>query len=279
MKDIICIYHANCPDGFTSAWVVWKALKSKHNIEFIPGFYGETPPDVTGKTVFIVDFSYKRSVMEELVKKADRLVHIDHHDSAIKDMKGFAASNFESFYSPDNTQSGAMLTWNYFFSDEDVPELVKYVDDNDRWAFKLPNPREIRANLASYEYTFENWDKLESQSLKDQLSDGLAISRRFRKDINELLTTNVRRMNIGGYNIPVANVPKQFGSDICSILAKDEPFSAYYFDGPILREFGLRSINGVGIDVSEIAKMYGGGGHKHASGFRVSYEKAKEFEV
>jgi nanoRNase/pAp phosphatase (c-di-AMP/oligoRNAs hydrolase) len=31
--------------------------------------------------------------------------------------------------------------------------------------------------------------------------------------------------------------------------------------------------------VSEIAKLYGGGGHKHAAGFRVSFEQARGFEV
>ena len=36
------------------------------------------------------------------------------------------------------------------------------------------------------------------------------------------------------------------------------------------RVFSLRSTE-EGLDVSEIAKQYGGGGHKHASGFRVPY--------
>ena len=88
----------------------------------------------------------------------------------------------------------------------------------------------------------------------------------------------VRRMNIGGYNVPVANIPYMLGSDMCHALAKNEPFSAYYYDKPTGREFGLRSEEGA-VDVGKIATQYGGGGHEHASGFRVSYDEAKKFEV
>jgi oligoribonuclease NrnB/cAMP/cGMP phosphodiesterase (DHH superfamily) len=271
----MCIYHANCADGFTAAWVVWKALGK--DVEFVPGFYGNEPPDVEGKTVYMVDFSYKRPIMGQLVKKAKKLVHIDHHLSAIKDMERFGAPNLESFYSKDNSQSGAMLTWNYFYSEEEIPNIIKYVDDVDRWIFALPHSKEVQANMFSYEYTFENWEFLYNQSMKDQIAEGTAIQRRLMKDCKELSAVVVRRMNIGGYNVPIANVPKQFGSYLAHDLAVGEPFAGYYYD-TTEREFGLRSEEG-GIDVSKIAEGYGGGGHKHASGFKVTYKRAEDFEV
>ena len=163
MNKTICIYHASCADGFTAAWVVRSVLGS--NIEFHAGFYQTPPPDVTGKIVYIVDFSYKRPIMEEIVKKAAKVIHIDHHDSAIKDMADFTAPNFESLYSPDNTESGAMLTWKYFYPTREVPALIRHVDDRDRWKFSLPGTREIQANIFSYAYTFENWDMLMDQEL------------------------------------------------------------------------------------------------------------------
>ena len=275
MKDIICVYHANCADGFTAAWSLWKALGDK--VEYIPGFYGMTPPDVTDKTLYVVDFSFKRPVMEELVKKARFVVHIDHHASAIKDMEGFYAANLETFYSPKNDQSGAMLTWNYFFPEDDVPNIVKYVDDVDRWKFLLPNSKEVAANLFSYDYTFENWEFVANQPIEQQVAEGKAIQRRLEKDCRELAQVVVRRMNIGGHNVPVANVPKQFGSYLASDLAVGEPFAAYYYDTN-QREFGLRSTP-EGLDVSVIAAMYGGGGHRNASGFKVDYKRAEDFEV
>ena len=63
----IVIYHSNCADGFTAAWVIWY----KHpDWEFYPGKYQEEPPDVTGREVYFVDFSYKRPVILEMAKKA-----------------------------------------------------------------------------------------------------------------------------------------------------------------------------------------------------------------
>jgi nanoRNase/pAp phosphatase (c-di-AMP/oligoRNAs hydrolase) len=142
----------------------------------------------------------------------------------------------------------------------------------------LPGTREIQANIFSYEYTFENWDMLVTKSLEEQVRDGTAIERRTMKDIRELLGVVVRRMNIAGYNVPVANVPYQFGSDTCSILANNEPFAAYYYDKPTKREFGLRSQPGT-VNVAKIAEQFEGGGHATAAGFSVSFEKAREFEI
>jgi len=276
MSNTVCIYHGNCADGFTSAWVVRLALGL--NVDFYAGFYRDPPPDVTDKIVYIVDFSYKRPVMEEIVSKARHVFHIDHHETAIKDMEGFTADNFETHYSYDNTESGAMLTWSFLFPESVIPNLIRHVDDRDRWKFLLRGTREIQSNMFSYAYTFENWDMLMSQSIDQQITEGTAIERRHAKDVKELMGVVVRRMNIGGYNVPVANIPYQYGSDMCSALAKHEPFAAYYYDKPTIREFGLRS-TADGINVGDIALLYGGGGHARSAGFGVSFEDARKFEI
>jgi oligoribonuclease NrnB/cAMP/cGMP phosphodiesterase (DHH superfamily) len=273
----LCIYHGNCADGFTAAWVV-RLAEGEDNVEFHPGFYKDAPPDTTGRIVYIVDFSYKRPVMEEIVAKARKVIHIDHHDTAIKAMAGYTHEKFETKYSPANTASGAMLTWQYFFPHSEVPMFIKHIDDRDRWKFDILGTREVQANIFSYDYTFENWDMLVKQRIEDQIREGSAIERRVAKDIRELMNVVVRRINICGYNVPVANIPYQFGSDMCDILSRHEPFAAYYYDTPSGRQFGLRSALD-GVDVGEIAANFGGGGHAHASGFIVSYETARGFEA
>ena len=273
---ILCIYHGSCADGFTSAWIV---NKCHPGTEFHAGYYSELPPDVTDKYVFIVDFSYKLEIMKEIVDKAFHVVHIDHHDTAIKDMNDYDDEmNLEKIYSPHNTESGAMLTWKYFYPELEVPDIIKHVDDRDRWKFKIPGTREISANMFSYDYTFENWDMLMNQRLDQQIAEGTAIERRMAKDTKELIGVVVRRMNIAGYNVPIANVTYQYGSDLCSEICKGEPFAGYYYDKPTHREFGLRSSPGA-VHVGKIAQMFGGGGHEHASGFRRTFEEAKAFEL
>ena len=67
-------------------------------------------------------------------------------------------------------------------------------------------------------------------------------------------------------------------SDAGHELGKGRPFAACYWDTPDGRVFSLRS-SADGADVSEVAKQYGGGGHRNASGFRVSFAEAAAFEV
>lgn len=85
-------------------------------------------------------------------------------------------------------------------------------------------------------------------------------------------------MNIGGYNVPVSNLPYAMSSDAGHIMGKGEPFAACYTDTEKGRVFSLRS-SPEGVDVSEIAKQYGGGGHKHAAGFTIPLGKAFEMEL
>ena len=40
----LCIYHGNCADGFTSAWVVRQAFHG--DVDFHAGVYQEPPPNV-----------------------------------------------------------------------------------------------------------------------------------------------------------------------------------------------------------------------------------------
>jgi len=275
MTKKICIYHGNCADGFTAAWVVRKALGEE--VEFYPGVYQTPPPDVTGADVYIVDFAYKRPVMEEIIAKANSVTHIDHHQTAIKDCEGLE-KYMTTLYSPENTASGAMLTWMFFFPDQDVPQIIKHVDDRDRWQFKIPFTKEIQASIFSYEYTFENWDMLMEADMQRLIAEGTAIDRKHLKDIRELIGVMKKRMNIGGYNVPVCNLPYTMSSEAGHIMAINEPFAACYYDKPEGREFSLRSSK-EGIDVSAIAVQYGGGGHFHAAGFRVPYDKLEQFEI
>ena len=49
------IYHANCTDGFGSAFSAWKLLGNR--AEYYACGHGDKPPNVKGKNVVILDFS------------------------------------------------------------------------------------------------------------------------------------------------------------------------------------------------------------------------------
>lgn len=290
MGKPLCIYHGNCADGFTAAWVVHR--KFGDEFEFHPGVYGAPPPDVSGRDVLLVDFSYKRTVLHEMAQNAATILVLDHHKTASEDLAWLPAP-LDGPYNPramtdwqrecnspnalhalfDMERSGAQIAWDYFNPGEPRPPLVDYVGDRDLWRFSLPLSREVNAFVFAHEYTFKNWDFLHAairtagdiQRVGDM---GGAIEMKHHKDIAELLAISTRRMVIGGHSVPVANLPYTMASDAAGKLATGEPFGATYFDKPDGRVFSLRSREG-GVDVSEIAKGYGGGGHRNAAGFQM----------
>lgn len=271
----ICIYHGNCADGFSGAWVVSKALG--RDIEFHAGVHNDPPPDVRGKDVVIVDFSYKRPVMEQIVAEASAVCILDHHASAIADLNDMTGLT-KVF---DVERAGSMIAWDYFFPQTPPPPLLKHIEDRDLARFALPLTREIQAAVFSHPYEFDQWEGmmlLNEENLKYLAQDGYAIERKHGKDIKELLKVVTRRMNIGGYNVPIANLPYTMTADAGLSLAEGEAFGACYWDTPAGRVFSLRSKPG-GIDVAKIAWQYGGGGHPNASGFRLSFQEAAKLEV
>jgi len=265
----ICIYHGNCADGFGAAWVFKRY--ADREFDFHAGVYQNDPPDVTGRDVYLVDFSYKRHVVEAMREKATRLVLIDHHKTAIDDLAPLIESKaIESLVSLDN--SGAMLAWRWFngYHDDEMPPLLRHIEDRDLWRFALQRTREIQACVFSHPYDFDVWDELMATDPQKLAVEGAALERKHHKDIAELTKVVTREFIIGGYTVPVANLPYTLTSDAGHLLATGKPFAGCYWDTPDGRVFSLRSTED-GLDVSEIAKQYGGGGHKNASGFRVPY--------
>lgn len=275
MNKLLCIYHGNCVDGFAAAWVVRRAF-GEECVEFVPGVYQTPPPDVTDREVVLVDFSYKRSVLLEMAAKARSILIIDHHKTAEEDLQDLP-SNVTTIFDMDH--SGCKLAWKHYFPKEWPPLLLDFIEDRDLWKFEFEASRNINAALFSYPYNFTIWDDLMEDYTTNRLrEEGVAITRKHEKDIAELLTVATREMNIGGHRVPVANLPYTMASEAGHILAKRKPFAATYWDGPDGRHFSLRSDDEQGLDVSEIARHYGGGGHRNAAGFKISFEAAREFE-
>jgi uncharacterized protein len=274
MKPLV-IYHGNCADGFSAAWCFWR--KYGTGAEYVAGVYQQDPPDVAGRDVYLVDFSYKRPVIEAMLSKARSVTLIDHHKTAIEDLRPlFRQDSWTGDPQPlnffvDLERSGATLAWDYLFPNEPRPLLLGHIEDRDLWRFKLPGTREIQANVFSYEYTFENWDRLMSADQAELMTltaAGAAIERKHHKDIAELVKVCKRRMVIGGHDVPVASLPYTLVSDAAHLMAQGEPFAACYWDTEEGRNFGLRATD-TGADVSAIALQYGGGGHAKAAGFKV----------
>lgn len=272
MKPLV-LYHANCWDGFCAAWVARKALG---DIEAVPVYYGNHPPDVIGREVYVLDFCYSEAEMEGMAALAKSLVVLDHHQTAAQTIQNledlFSAkgqSQNAAFYGIN--KSGARMAWEYFaygrWINLPAPWLVDYTEDRDLWRHALPDSQEVNAALRSYPLDFFLWDKLEAEILVlERLRlEGEAI-RRAERQIIQTHVRNARLHSIAGHQVKVVNATVLF-SEIAGELAKGMPFGACYFDrNDGKRQWSLRS-TAEGLNVAEIAKQYGGGGHAQAAGF------------
>lgn len=260
---MLCIYHANCQDGFGAAYAVWKRFGAQ--VKFHPGRFDHPPPVVTGETVYIVDFSYPAEVLRALAAEAAQITILDHHQTAEKNLRplldaGVVQGEF------DQQRSGAGMAWDWCFPGQPRPALLNYIEDRDLWRHALPDSRAVSLALRVYPLDFEIWDGL-MEAVETLRTEGKIILRYNDQRLAEL-KPQARRAMIGGHNVPVINAPAYLASDLAHQLAQGEAFAAVYFDAPDGRHISLRSTPG-GLDVSLVAESYGGGGHRHAAGFRA----------
>jgi uncharacterized protein len=266
LKPDLCIYHGSCDDGFGAAFAVWKAFP-KQDITFFPGVYQEGPPDVTGLNVAIVDFSYKRHVLLGMAERAKSILVLDHHKTAEADLAGLDAerANIKAIF--DMNHSGAVMAWRFYHPTSAVPLFFLYLQDRDLWTKKLAGVDDFTMALRSYPQDFSVWDKL-ARDVNGLIKEGGSIQRYYRTLI-ESTKGHAYFSNIGGHRVPVVNASLFMSSEVAGELAEGHPFAAVYAESEDRVIWSLRSRAPDGIDVSEIAKQFGGGGHKHAAGFSV----------
>lgn len=246
------LYHADCADGFGAAWALWKKYP---DARYIPVKHGQPPPQgLDGAHVMMVDFSYRREVIEQLAQSAASLLILDHHVTAQAALAGLPYAYF------DVKKSGAVLAWEWAHA-EPIPWLLQYVQDKDLWEWRLPHSREMNAALASYPFDFQVWEGLTQDVLE---MEGRAILRRERSLIDKIVEESVL-VEFEGETVPAVYSPvmtSQIGERLCQGF----PFCLIWHERDGLRYFSLRSKPGTA-DVSALASRYGGGGHVNAAGF------------
>lgn len=295
MTKSLVIYHADCTDGFGAAFAAW--LKLGDGAEYMPMQYGqdysksENTFPVEDREIYILDFSFPRKVMDFLFANAKRVVWLDHHKTAFEMWCGeipeggvwLEDTNFmagQHVITLDNNRSGALLAWEYFHPGTEVPLLIQHIDDRDRWQFKLRMSAEIHAALSSIKpWLFEQWQELIADEHYGSLcSEGAAILRAQAAAVAQAVK-HARRCLIwgnnggegdwlGGLAVPCPLHQSEIGHELAN---KSGTFGLVWYmsnNGHI--KCSLRS-NG-DYDVSEIAKAFGGGGHKNAAGFQTDVE-------
>ena len=258
------IYHADCTDGFGAAYSAWKLLGNR--TEYHACKHGTAPPDINGKNVVILDFSFDNATTKKMIEDSNSLLIIDHHKSAMVELHDISNTHF------DMTKSGAMLAWEYFHPGKEPPKFIRYIQDRDLWKWELEYSKEFSAAFDMVPFEFEEFEKFEDDSVFDDAVKRGSFILAYSKTVVKKVCEKAVKRKYNGMKVMVVN-SSHWMSEIGARLAPDCDFAMiwYYDHEDRVNKVSLRAFHDA-VDVSEIAKIFGGGGHKKAAGFQISGE-------
>jgi oligoribonuclease NrnB/cAMP/cGMP phosphodiesterase (DHH superfamily) len=294
MRHVI-IHHGDW-DGIVSAWVCKQALQGQEKVAEedieVYGIQHNQPfaVDFTGATVWILDFFYPPEAFWTIFETAAKVTMIDHH---IKALEKWAKAHeqylrddgvFEhrvqenvDIYIQDGV-AGCMLTWQWFYQDEEPPMLVEYAADHDLWKFELPDSHEVRAIMRSYKQSLESCDILDAKlegregSWNEMIAEGQAIIR-YQDGLVETACRHAEQFEIAGTlclgtQMALDGLISLVAGQLAETAVEDSKglFGLCWFKargGKYV--YSLRSRGD--FDVGTLADKMGGGGHTNAAGF------------
>lgn len=268
MTRPLIIYHALCSDGAGAAYAAW--CKFGDDAEYRPASYGEVAPtseEVTGRDVFILDFSYSRPDLERLRAAAAHLRVIDHHKTAQAALGDLDCAVF------DMEHSGAVLAWHHFHGAGSVPEILLYIEDRDLWHWKLAFSKEISAALEARNVLRDFHCLVElSDQVSNLVAEGRALLRQQQLYVDALTGLGMLRRGLAGDTLHYVVNSYLLHSELGNVLATRSATEGYAPLAAVWHQMNNGrykvSLRSVGIcDVSTIAERFGGGGHKNAASF------------
>ncbi len=270
MKKIICFHH-NDPDGRASGAIVRHALGKA--VTLIESDYDGTPIPweavEKAEKIIVVDFSFPVEDMQRLAEGRE-LVWIDHHKSAMQEFAGIA-DDWPGIR--DLSEAACVLTWKYFFPDRPVPRAIVLVGDRDiwRWAEKDTGPfNESLYNRDNHAYTDELWTPLLEDDLSlvgQMIEDGRRLREISLRRVEDLMNARSFEVRFEGYRTLAVNAK---GNGDIGDYGRERGYDIVYTYVDEMQPGGLMTtvtLFSAKVDVSVIAKKYGGGGHPGAAGF------------
>jgi len=268
-SSAVCLHH-NDADGRACAAIARRALGPTlvlHEMD-----YGDPLPWQLlehAAQVIVVDFSLPQEEMLQLAQGRE-LVWIDHHKTSLEALQRVSEAwpGIRSF-----DEAACVLAWHYFFPGQPVPQAVILIGDRDIWRWAEPQTGPFGEGLFHKDTDPAN-DQLWIPLLDD---DPQAVAQLVAEGalLRDAGLVRMRR-KVRAYGFPVlfegwrTLVVNDRGSGEMGAFIADSGYQIGYCyidniqDGVVTTFVTLYSAE---IDVSEIARRFGGGGHPGAAGF------------
>jgi hypothetical protein len=269
----LVLYHGkSCPDGFAAALAAW--LFYEGQAEFVGLDHGDTKsvadlPDLVGRAVYILDFSFSADILRAIEERAAKLVMLDHHKSAADQLEGFVCCCGVVHF--DMKKSGSRLAWEFFWPEQPAPDLVRFVEDRDIWVWQYPESAAYLAALDMEPFEFARWKEIvafDAVQTSHFIERGHAMDEKFSQ-LAAGIAESAQALNFNGLNGLMVNAPSVFHSLVGDILShKSGTFALMWtVDKNGVVKAGLRSQRG--FNCIPMAESMRGGGHAQACGFKL----------
>jgi len=268
-EHALCLHH-NDSDGRAAAAIVRRALGPE--VCLCEMNYGDSLPlerVLTSDHIIIVDFSLPRDEMEKLATY-HQLTWIDHHKTAIEELQGIS----ESWPGVrDMGEAACVLTWQYFFPNQPIPQAIKLIGDRDIWRWAEANTGPFNEGIYQLDTRPVNdklWEPLLDNDLiliAELIATGKMLRAARMRDIRRTLLRRGFTVDFEGHRTLVVNLR---GSGDIGQQVRDMGYEMAYcyvdnlHNGEINTFVSLYSAE---VDVAVIAERFGGGGHSGAAGF------------
>lgn len=269
MNKTYVIYHANCLDGMTCAAIAY--MKYGDTATYLPGKYQELDLDsFENDELILLDFSFDEPTITKLMSKGCAIRIIDHHEEPISKIAHLPLT--ELVY--DVNESGATLSWMYFFKGLELPKMVEHARDYDLFHRKMAGTDAFITFLEQHPLDIPTFVKLindmeDPATYQHALDIGGPLFQ-YKTALIQGILKEARPCIIGGEKGTMVNGPYALASMIGSIQSsKTERYTMIWSeraDGKITLSF--RDI--AGYTAQRLAQLMGGNGHPKAGGATIS---------
>jgi len=286
-----CLYHTADFDGKCSAAIVkykyqncelfpvdyYNIIRLEANNQFIKtSNKSNYPIDIffdKNDIIIMSDFSFSDfEIMRFIQSNTEKFIWLDHHYTSINNS---LKNNFKTDGLLNENKSGCSLTWEYFFTEREIPYSIFLLEKYDIGKFYFNN------DVLPFEYgmrskddsetdpnNIEFWTKIfeDKEFIQSIIEEG-KICLKYQNKLNKRLSKNIFNTYLEGWKCAAINSPKM-SSLFFDCLSNKEEYDI----------FANFSLNNEGwaislytekdyINVGLIAEKFGGGGHKKAAGF------------
>lgn len=290
MKTTV-IYHSADYDGIFCREIARKFLP---DAELIGWNFGDSkiPLPKTGP-VYVFDLPIEcldvDLALKDYGKEWHRISWIDHHktsidkwDSGLSKLTGLRIDGvaacrlaWQYFTKLNRGESISTLTKQLFIDRKvEEPIAVRLAGEYDIWDKRDPDAETFQYGLRGRELTNQIWNTLLSfnggKLVENMLSEGASIQRYQQNIDSDLVKYRSYRLTFEGLKFIVLNTGR-FNSLTFSALDIPETghdaLLGYMFNGKVWTVSLYHAKHRTDLDLSEIAKKHGGGGHRGACGF------------